>query len=258
MCGYPLNQQISLDFWFYIIAECKSPFSLVNDKIPAMKLLKDRIRLALQDAATDQSSLARQIGVSAVAVNNWCTGTVKSMRGETLMKVALALNVNPDWMASGSGAMHSSAHTPADLFPRPASEDDYLLIPQYLPASSHHFAHHDEAIRGGLAFKRDWLIGKSLNEQNACVIYIRGNNMSPTANDGDALLLDQTKQVIRSGEVYAILMGDEIVIRRIAKEFGVFMLRGDNPNKAAYPDISVPPEHELQIIGHVVWRGGSL
>ncbi|WP_297576234.1 S24 family peptidase [uncultured Deefgea sp.] len=146
------------------------------------------------------------------------------------------------------------------IYPRPASKDDYALIPQYSTkgaCGTGFYNDHVEVI-GELSFKRSWLNRLGISEYDACVIYASGDSMSPTIYDGDVVLVDQAHQQFKSGEVYAVLMDDEVIIKRITKEFGATLLRSDNTNKAIYPDINVPPGHDLNIIGRVVWRGGGL
>ncbi|WP_273430609.1 XRE family transcriptional regulator [Chitinibacter tainanensis] len=227
-----------------------------------MSLLSDRIKLALANKQMSQSALARAAGVSTVAVNGWCTGASKSINGKYLMAASTALGVNPEWLATGKGPMtFSGEESKSEMtYPRTPSEDEYALIPQYSAraACGNGYLNDHVEVTGGLAFKREWLKKFGLNEQNACVIYAHGESMSPKIEDGDVVLLDTSPAQPRMGEIYAVMMDDELIIKRYAKEFGVVMLRGDNPNKAAYPDISVPPGHDLQIVGRVVWRGGGM
>lgn len=144
-------------------------------------------------------------------------------------------------------------------FPRTPSEEEYALIPQYSTKAccGNGYMNEHVEVKGGLAFKRDWLNRMGLNEKNACVITACGDSMSPTIQDGDVLLLDESVKPLRTGEMYAVMMDDEVIVKRLAKEFGITLLRSDNANKSTYPDISVPPGLELQIIGRVAWRGGS-
>lgn len=80
----------------------------LGDKLAYMSTLSERVHAALEAADMDQSDLARRIGVSSVAVNNWCTGATKSIKGENLLKAASALKVRPDWLAYGNGPMRAT------------------------------------------------------------------------------------------------------------------------------------------------------
>ena len=227
-----------------------------------MNTLSERIKFALTAAGEDQSSLSRKIGKTSVAVNNWCTGAVKSIRGDTLMKVARVLSVTPEWLATGKGVMNAThqSETSSETYPRTPSEDDYALIPQYSTrgsCGSGALNDHVEVV-GGLAFKRDWLKRFGLKESNACVIYATGNSMSPTLEDGDVVLLDCSDKELRNGKVYALCIDNEVRIKRVHINFSKVILVSDNPDKLRYPDQEVPPEVELDVIGRGVWQGGGL
>lgn len=231
-----------------------------GDSLAYMSTLSERITYILKERRLSQTELANRIGIKQPSVNAWVSGKTKNIEGDNLLRASAALNVNPKWLATGEGPMHSDAATSEPVYPRTPSEEEYALIPQYSAraACGNGYLNDHVEVTGGLAFKREWLKKFGLNEQNACVIYAHGESMSPKIEDGDVVLLDTSPAQPRMGEIYAVMMDDELIIKRYAKEFGVVMLRGDNPNKAAYPDISVPPGHDLQIVGRVVWRGGGM
>jgi transcriptional regulator with XRE-family HTH domain len=61
----------------------------------------DRIRLARKDAGLSQADLAVKVGVSQPSVANWESG-VHDPRRLMLGKIAGALKVSPEWLASGA------------------------------------------------------------------------------------------------------------------------------------------------------------
>ena len=104
-------------------------FTDLIDKLAYMSLLSDRIKLALTEAGLDQSELARLVGVSSVAVNGWCTGSTKTIKGDNLLKAAAALRVTPEWLSSGKGSMRCaepSAHYSIEKAHEPADIGDFL------------------------------------------------------------------------------------------------------------------------------------
>ncbi len=50
------------------------------------------------------ADLARAAGIRPASVSNWFSGKTKSL-GKALLPVSRFLNVNPDWLATGKGAM---------------------------------------------------------------------------------------------------------------------------------------------------------
>lgn len=225
-----------------------------------MNLLKDRMRLALQESGKDQSELSRAAGITSVAVNNWCTGAVKSIRSDTLLKVAKALGVTPEWLASGMGPMNVKAQQQEDSFPRIPREEDYFLIPIFSTygACGNGFLNDNIEVTGEKAFRKEQIKKLDVDPSLACVIHAAGDSMYPYIADGDEVLIDKRVAPTRTGEIYAVMIDGEVFIKRLAREFGSLFLRSDNPNKSMYPDMHVPKDHDLTIIGRVVWRGGGI
>lgn len=88
--------------------------------------LAERINARMRDLPMQQVDLARRVGVKPPSVAGWRTGRTQSLKGETLIKAAAALQVSPDWLATGKGAMQpnamSSVQEPAPVY------DDPLVV----------------------------------------------------------------------------------------------------------------------------------
>lgn len=144
------------------------------------------------------------------------------------------------------------------------STKDYALIPQYAvhgAAGNGHLNEHVE-IKGGLAFKRDWLARIGLKERNLHVIYAKGMSMEPIICDGDVVLVDQSQTTPRDRRIYAIRKPDgELIIKRLIQSMtGGWIIRSDNEDKRLYPDQTATDSEigHLQIVGRIVWHGGAL
>jgi phage repressor protein C with HTH and peptisase S24 domain len=223
-----------------------------------METIGQRIRRLRTNKRLTQPQLAELCGwgESQSRISNY-EKDLRTPKPDDAEKLAEILDVTAAYIMFGTDA---TPEKEAETFPRAPSEQDYALIRQYSTKGScgNGFYNDHVEVIGELSFKRSWLNRLGISEYDACVIYATGDSMSPTIYDGDVVLIDQATQQTKSGEVYAILMDDEVIIKRLTKEFGNTLLRSDNTNKAIYPDISVPPGHDLHIIGRVVWRGGGL
>ena len=117
-------------------------------------------------------------------------------------------------------------------------------------------------IRGVMAFKSAWLRANNLNQKNLDVIYANGHSMEPTINDGDVLLVDESKVEPKDGQIFAMQSESKgtIVKRLVKSDFDGWIIRSDNPDKARYGDETLRDGeiNEVRIIGRVVWRGGML
>jgi len=117
-------------------------------------------------------------------------------------------------------------------------------------------------IRGVMAFKSAWLRANNLNQRHLDVIYANGHSMEPTINDGDVLLIDESKVEPKDGQIFAMQSESKgtIVKRLVKSDFDGWIIRSDNPDKARYGDETLRDGeiNEVRIIGRVVWRGGML
>lgn len=129
------------------------PPSVTPARIDAVSI-GERIREARKELGLNQVDLARKIGVSQPAVANWESG-VHDPRRLMLVKIADALQVSADWLASGARSLveadkHPAAaylrrpvqHTPvisfdnaARLFEDP-NADPHAVAEDYIPVTS--------------------------------------------------------------------------------------------------------------------------
>lgn len=117
-------------------------------------------------------------------------------------------------------------------------------------------------IRGVMAFKSSWLRANNLNQRHLDVIYANGHSMEPTINDGDVLLVDESKIEPKDGQIFAMQSATKgtIVKRLVKSDIEGWIIRSDNSDKARYGDevLRDGEINEVRIIGRVVWRGGML
>ncbi len=117
-------------------------------------LIGDRIREARKKVGLSQVDLAKRVGVTQPAVANWESG-VHDPRRLMLAKIGEALQVAPDWLASGARSMveadkHPAAayirrplqHTPVISFADAARlladprADPHAMAEDYIPVTS--------------------------------------------------------------------------------------------------------------------------
>ena len=65
---------------------------------------KSRLSEALNASSMNKSDLARRLGLSAAFVSELCSGK-KSASDRTVVDICDALNLNEDWLRTGSGPM---------------------------------------------------------------------------------------------------------------------------------------------------------
>lgn len=64
----------------------------------------DRLAWALEARAVGKSELARAAGVAPSAVTQWLNGDTKTLKAESLLRVAQKLRITPEWLLHGKGS----------------------------------------------------------------------------------------------------------------------------------------------------------
>lgn len=101
------------------------------------------------------------------------------------------------------------------------------------------------------AFQYKWLSNKCTPTD--CVIMdIVGESMTPTLNDGDTVLVDQSQKDVWAGKLYAVGIEDTVVVKRLEKLPGKLVLRSDHPNYAPI-HLDIQEYANFRIIGRVIW-----
>lgn len=214
--------------------------------------------------------LAKMAGVTPKATSKWMNG--ESMPGGAkMLAVANALGVRVEWLEYGRGDMLESSPTSsvADerIPPRGFELQDDPTYTGVLQLTAQGSAGTGEdnphvEIRGVMAFKSSWLRANNLNQRHLDVIYANGHSMEPTINDGDVLLVDESKIEPKDGQIFAMQSATKgtIVKRLVKSDIDGWIIRSDNSDKARYGDETLRDGeiNEVRIIGRVVWRGGML
>lgn len=235
------------------------------------KLLSSRLKWAVdQKLQADPSlrkitnaALAKVAGVSPPAVGYWYRDA-NGMDAEQARKVGAFLNVDPVWLEKGDGEPPGMPPV-SDETP---SEDVFALIPELdVKASCGPGGkfHDHVVVKGGLAFKREFLREMGISEQQARVIHADGPSMEPTIGHGRVVLINLSETEPKDGKVYLICDEDGgVVLKRLVRDFDpgmgttVWKIRSDNPDKRRYPDKFWPEDSRAHIIGRAVWHDGLL
>lgn len=129
-------------------------------------------------------------------------------RADSLYKIVMALGVDANWLLTGEGHMY--AHKAADAF---------VLVPRYLVRASAGAGadNPNEAQGEPMSFRRDWLLKKGINPEQAFLVLNTGDSMQPDIDDGVWLLVDGGQTEPTDGNIYIIRMGDELFTKSLQR-----------------------------------------
>lgn len=225
---------------------------------------KDTRRLRLRKLIDERfdgvvARLAQRLDMKPPQVHRWLSGK-QGIHEDSARAIEQKVGIEANWLDLPLGLLESAILDAPPAEPATPSDDDYALVPQYSARAACGPAYHNGhvEIKGGLAFKRDWLARLGLKPDRLSVIAADGDSMSPTLQDSEVLLIDHSQIEPRDGKVFALAKGDELVVKRLVRDFsGGWVVRSDNPDKTRYPDFSVD-SNTLRIVGRIVWHGGGL
>jgi len=192
-----------------------------------METVGDRIAYLIKKKGMKQTVLAKKIGVSSQAVNQWISGSVKKISGENIVKLAKALQTTPEWILSGSISKTFEFGTSverADPSPKGSNPDllkkmSFILSESRIPLLSDEFRegwgifpYRSEGIMALL----DSPEGAS---ERAFGIRVRGRGMEPEFFEGEIVIVDPALEVQSGDFVVVLLEGQKYaLVRRLLVE----------------------------------------
>ncbi len=231
-----------------------------------MSSLGERLKQARENKQLSQQEVAERAGMSQPTYYKIESG--KTKRTTYLNDLARVLGVNPEWLATGQGSMQTNQQIVDDLI---ASMPNGITHDQIEPWRSQTWVEvYDlkfccgdgggyaefEPLKKTLPFDNSFFKYRNIKPEFFKLIYGKGDSMSPYINDGDAVGLDISDKIPKDGEVYALFLDGDTMIKRIFREAGgILTLSSDNK---AYRDKVVDDSNgdSLIIIGRVVYRSG--
>lgn len=228
----------------------------------------DRLELALGSQSLNW--LATKSHVAHSLLRKYVAGSEPGL--EKLVRIADALGVTVEWLATGRGSMKGSedrsvavvdAEGGAIVGHRLSQElgSEFTLLPRYevRAAAGGAGAIISENVVDYLAFKTEWIVQRlRRNPATLFLFEIMGDSMENTFHDGDLVLADGAISSIRDNAVYALGVDDTVIAKRLQRRAtGNIVVKSDNPRYE--PDELTPHEaSQLRILGQVLWRAGML
>lgn len=182
---------------------------MILSKVGRM-LLQDRLKTALSEAHISANRLAKAVGVSHVAVGQWLNGTSKNIKGATAIKVAEALDVNLDWLLTGTGPKERGKNPPRPVMavdPAKTSDSgDYVVLPMHqLKWLAYEEQHNMEPIKEHSAvFSTELFRSLHARPENCMRCRVVSSNMVPVLKPDDEVVFDTSQKELKREGLYAV------------------------------------------------------
>ena len=227
-------------------------------------LLADRIRYLMDHFGLSQTKLGEKAGVKPSSVNAWLTGKTKQLKGDTALLLSRNIGVSYEWLVNGTGAPELRPVAALEEGETP-DQEGYVEIPFYEElefacgnGSTPTYEQEHDITR--LSFRRSWFQKHHLNPDKCMSAVVVGDSMEPCLHAGDVVVIDgNDTERIANGHVYAILLNDELLIKRLYRNLkGDITIHSDNADK--FPEDTLMHDDEsnvFRIIGRVVNKSGN-
>lgn len=222
-------------------------------------MLKDRLKLARKNAKKSQQAVADAIGVTQSAYSQLETGRVDS--SSFLPAIAKFLGVDAYWLQTGKESEKFDPFITVDsVVATEDYKDEFIWIDVVEAVFScgvgESIEFHFDTINGKIPFSPSFMKDKNVTDKTMKIIKAKGDSMADYIKDGDLVGINLAQTEIIDGEIYAVYLAGEGMLKQIFKEAnGSLVLHSLNPR---FPDKIVSEENgkNFKIIGRQFWRAG--
>lgn len=201
---------------------------IINDD--GNKKIGKKLFGARKSKGLSRAELGKLLGLHESTIKRYEDGDIKSLGIDKLQEFAKYLDVDPAYLMGWVVAEE----------PAPYNVGSIVSLPIVGRISCGNGALAYDYIEGYEPTPREWLNGGEY-------FYLRAKGDSMTGArifDGDLLLIRKQSDV-DDGDIAAVLIGEEAVLKKVYRSNGQLILQSENPN---YPPLIAPPA-EARIIG---------
>ena len=224
-----------------------------------MSDLASRLKKSRLNANKSQEEVAQFVGIKQPTYQALESG--KTKKCAFLPLIANFLSVDPFWLATGK---NPDAFSEKDLLKPTVVEygvDNEFVWIDVVEANfscgvGESIEFHFDAINGKIPFPPSFLKEKNVTEKSMKIIKAKGDSMADFIKDGDMVGINLAQTDVIDGEIYAVYLAGEGMIKQIFKEAdGSLILHSLNEK---YRDKLVTEENgkNFKVIGRQIWRAG--
>ncbi|RKG47179.1 LexA family transcriptional regulator [Acinetobacter cumulans] len=221
--------------------------------------LKERLKESRRNAKKTQAEIAEAVGITQPAYQALESG--KNQKSSYLPMIANVLGVDPLWLTTGNSS--DSFELSEVLEPVIAADElknQFIWIDvveaNFSCGTGESIEFHFDAINGKIPFPPSFMKERNVTEQTMKIIKAKGDSMADFIKDGDMVGINLAQTDVIDGEIYAVYLAGEGMIKQIFKEAdGSLILHSLNEK---YRDKIVSEENgkNFKVIGRQIWRAG--
>lgn len=203
-----------------------------------MSLDQKRLKILRNNTKLSQKQLADALGVPHGTYRNWEQG-LRTPDTETVMKLAEYFNVSTDYIFgrdTGTTTFFDGQHIDNSTNEKSnqyCEKSDISLPANILDIKMKKVPTLDSVITGQLIFserKDEYYFDIGSDTRASFCMKVKGDSMlNARILDGDYVFIHEDSQV-NDGEIAAVLIGDEVFLRRVYKNQNELVLMAENPS----------------------------
>ncbi|WP_180007948.1 MULTISPECIES: S24 family peptidase [unclassified Acinetobacter] len=221
--------------------------------------LKDRLKDSRRKAGKTQAEVAEAVGMSQPAYQALESG--KNQKSAYLPLIAQFFSVDPLWLSTGDSPDAFDANeVKAPIVVTDDLRDQFVWIDvveaNFSCGTGESIEFHFDAINGKIPFPPSFLKDRNVTEKTMKIIKAKGDSMADFIKDGDLVGINLQQTDVIDGEIYAVYLAGEGMIKQVFKEAdGSLVLHSLNDK---YRDKIVTEENgkNFKVIGRQIWRAG--
>lgn len=211
---------------------------------------RENLQRLMTQAGENPNSLSKKTGVSQPTILRILTGESAEPSQKTVLPLAKFFNISPDQLRGDAPSKKlASYNVVLEHEPGP----DFVAIERVnlrVSAGVTGFAvEHLEGNRPPIFFRADWLAQSGYKATNLFALKVIGDSMEPGLWEGDLIVMNQADTTLRDGHVFVFNYEGELVIKRLVRDRGQWLLHSDNQ----YYKPKLCDEHAL-VIGRVIYK----
>jgi phage repressor protein C with HTH and peptisase S24 domain len=221
--------------------------------------LKERLKYSRRKAGKTQAEVAEAVGMSQPAYQALESG--KNQKSSYLPLIAKFFGVDPLWLTTGdSPDAFDASEVKTPLVVTEDLRDQFVWIDvveaNFSCGTGESIEFHFDAINGKIPFPPSFLKDRNVTEKTMKIIKAKGDSMADFIKDGDLVGINLQQTEVVDGEIYAVYLAGEGMIKQIFKEAdGSLVLHSLNDK---YRDKVVTEENgkNFKVMGRQIWRAG--
>lgn len=184
---------------------------------------KTAIERILEATGKTSAEIAKAIDASPQSVNNW---QKRGISKKGAQEIAKAFNLSLDWILTGQGSMHPLQ---SNIYPDFEPTDDWDNLTPLEPDEVEIHFYKDfgmacghgsdlvamESEKRRLRLSRATIDRIGSHKDKVFATLAEGDSMSPTINDKDTIWIDQSKESIKDGKIFAFEYGGLYMCKRL-------------------------------------------